>query len=167
MSTQTHDVTESEAEPLDRAQHCKYKPQVARCLFFSQDGAEITFIANELCQKMSNPDQQSMAKLKRRVRYLKSARQWGQVFSYGMDNEVTTFTDSDWTGCKETRNVIKCRSDTAGQPHSEGIHAQAEDHRKKQCRSGTVRCSTGSIRVKGNRVAAERLGLRIEASAGH
>ena len=28
----------------------------------------------------------------------------GKVFSHEkMDNEVTTFTDSDWAGCKETR----------------------------------------------------------------
>ena len=33
----THDVTESEAEPLDQAQHSKYRSQVARCLFLSQD----------------------------------------------------------------------------------------------------------------------------------
>ena len=64
----THDVTESEAEPLDQAQHSKNRSQVARCLFLSQDRADKTVIANELCQKMSNPDQQSMAKLKRLVR---------------------------------------------------------------------------------------------------
>ena len=46
---------------------------------------------------MSNPDQQSMAKLKRLVRYLKRERQRGQVFSSGkMANEVTTFPVSDW-----------------------------------------------------------------------
>ena len=53
---------------------------------------------------MSSPDQQSMAQLKRVVRYLKRERQWRQVFRKSkMDNEVTTFTDSDWSGCRETR----------------------------------------------------------------
>ena len=53
---------------------------------------------------MLNPDQQSMAKLKRLVRSLKREGQWGQVFSYGrMANEVTTFADSYWAGWKETR----------------------------------------------------------------
>ena len=56
-------VTESEAEPLDQAQHSKYRSQVARCLLLSQDRADVLFIANDLCQKMSNPDEQSMAKL--------------------------------------------------------------------------------------------------------
>ena len=114
----THWVTESEAKPLGQAQHSKYRSQVARCLFFSRDRADITFIVNELCQKMSNFDQQCMAKLKKLVRYLKRERQWSQVFSYGrMTEEVTTFTDSDW-------------ADTARQSQSEGIHTQTEDHRK-------------------------------------
>ena len=106
-------VTESEAEPLDQAQHSKYRSQVARCLLLSQDRADILFIANDLCQKMSNPDEQSMAKLQRFVRYLKREKQWGQVFRHGkMDDEVTAFTDSDWAGYKETR-----KSSSAGVTH--------------------------------------------------
>ena len=101
----THDATEEEeSEPWSQAQHSKYRSQVARCLFFSQDRAEITFIVNELCQRMSSPTQQSLAKLKRLVRCLKRERQRGQVFRCGKPvEEVTTFTDSDWAGCKETR----------------------------------------------------------------
>ena len=39
--------------------------------------------------------------MKRLARYLK---QWGHIFGYGtLVEEVTTFTDSDWTGWKETR----------------------------------------------------------------
>ena len=60
------DVTEEErSEPLSQDQHPRYRSQVARCLFFSQDRADITFIVNELCQKMSDPNQQSLTRLKR------------------------------------------------------------------------------------------------------
>ena len=53
---------------------------------------------------MSSPTQQSLAELKRLVRYLKRERQWGQVFEKGkLAEELTVFTDSDWAGCKETR----------------------------------------------------------------
>ena len=53
---------------------------------------------------MSNPTQQSFAKLEGLVRYLKRERQWGQIFIYGiMVEEVTTFTDSDWAGCTDIR----------------------------------------------------------------
>ena len=45
--------------------------------------ADITFIVNELCQKMSSPNQQSLARLKRLAKYLKRERLWAQVFEYG------------------------------------------------------------------------------------
>ena len=101
----TSDVTEEgEPKPLSQDQHRRYRSQVARCLFLSQDRADVTFIVNELCQTMSNPTQQSLAKLKRLTRYLERERQWGQEFKYGKAaEEVTMFTDSDWAGCKETR----------------------------------------------------------------
>ena len=71
----TPDVTEEEeSEPLSQDQHHRYRSQVARCLFLSQDRADVTFIVNELCQEMSNPNQQSLAKLKRLARYLKRER---------------------------------------------------------------------------------------------
>ena len=117
----THD-----AEPLDKAQHSKYRSQVARCLFLSQGRADITFMENEMCQKMSNFDQRSMAKLKRHVRYLKSERQWGQVFSCEkIANEVSTFTDSVRVGCKETRE-----SSSAGliQPGNHTLKAYTRKH---------------------------------------
>ena len=49
-------------------------------MFLSQDRADVTFIVKELCPKMSGPNQQSLAKLKRLARYLNRERQWGQVF---------------------------------------------------------------------------------------
>ena len=101
----TPDVTEEEeSEPLSQDQHRRYRSQVARCLFLSQDRADITFIVNELCQKMSSPNQESVVKLKRLARCLKCERQWRHVFEYGkLAEELTVFTGSDWAGCNETR----------------------------------------------------------------
>ena len=96
-------MEEEESEPQSHVLHHRYRSQV---LFLSQDRADITFIVNELCQKMSSPNQQSLAKLKRLARYLTRERQWGQVFEYGKNAEelaAFTDTDSDWAGCKETR----------------------------------------------------------------
>ena len=101
----TPDATEEEeSEPLSQVRHHKYRSQVARCLFLSQDRADITFIVNELCQRMSSPNEQSLAKLKRLPRYLNRERQWRQVFEHGkLAEELTVFTDSNWASCKETR----------------------------------------------------------------
>ena len=75
-------IEEEESEPLSQVQHRHHRSQVARCSFHSQDRADMTLILNELCQKMSSPNQQSLAKLKRLARYLKRERQREQVFEY-------------------------------------------------------------------------------------
>ena len=62
----THDATEEEGpERLSQVQHSKYRSQVARCVFLSQDRADITFIVNELCRRMSSPTQKLVRYLKR------------------------------------------------------------------------------------------------------
>ena len=154
----TPDVTEGEKlEPLDQVQHRKYRSQVARCLFLSQDRADITFIVNELCQTMSNPTQQSLTKLKRLTRYLKRERQWGQVFKYGkIVEEVTMFTDADWAGCKETRKSSSAGVVMLGAHALKAYTRKTEDHCEEQCRGRAVCSSIGSVRVERNRVVAER-----------
>ena len=73
-------------------------------MFVPQSRSSVTFIVSELCERISNPTQESLATLKRLVRYLKRERQCGQMFRYGRLVEgVTTFTDAYCAGCKETR----------------------------------------------------------------
>ena len=71
-----HDVTDEEPEPMDQVRHSEYRSQVARCLFFSQDRADVTSIVNEFFQRMSNSTQQSSAMLMRQIKDLKRERQW-------------------------------------------------------------------------------------------
>ena len=75
MQTPTvDDVKDEDPVWLDPEQISKYRSHVARCLFLSQDRADITFDVNVLCQRMSHPSQHSFTKLKRLVRYLKGDR---------------------------------------------------------------------------------------------
>ena len=99
------------------------------------------------------------------VKDLGLERQWGHVFEYGkMAEELTVFTDPDLEGCKETRKSFQRMRAVAGRTHHESIHTKAEGHRKEQCRSRIVCSSIGSVRIKRNRVVAERPGVREEAS---
>ena len=43
-----HDATDDEPEPLNQTPSSNYRSQVARCLFLSEDRADMTFIVNEL-----------------------------------------------------------------------------------------------------------------------
>ena len=100
------DAIDENPVQLDPDRISKYRSHVARCLFLSQDRADITFAVNGLCQKMSDPTRHNFAKVKRLVRYLKGERQWIQVFEFGdMSSEVTVFSDSGWAGDKETRKL--------------------------------------------------------------
>ena len=61
-----HFVTDEETEPLDQEQSSQYRSQVARCFSLSQDRSDMPFIVNELCQRVSGPALQSLAKFKKR-----------------------------------------------------------------------------------------------------
>ena len=142
----THDMKEDLPQPLDEVQHSKYRSQVARCVFLCPDRADMTFIVNELYQRMSNRAQQSLALLKRLVRYLKRERQWEahiQVWKHGRrSDDIFRFRLGR---LKRNSTIIKRRCDTARQPHLESIHAQAQDHCKKQRRSRAVCCSIVTV----------------------
>ena len=144
----TPDVTEEEeSEPLGQDQHHRCRSQVVRCLVLSQGRADITLIVNDLCQMMSSPKQQSLAKLKGLARYPERERQWGHMFEHGkLAGELTVFTDSDWAGCKETR-----KSSIAGvlMLGRHILKANTRKHKgicKEQRRGRTVCSSIGSVR---------------------
>ena len=101
----THDVAEEGREPLDQVQHSKYRSQVARCLFFSEVRSDVTFILNELSRRMSNPTQQSLAKLKREanIQVWKIGRRGDNIHRFGLGRLQGNST------------IIKRRCDTAWQ----------------------------------------------------
>ena len=130
--------------------------------------ADMTFIVNKLCQKMSSPNQQSLTKLKRLARYLKRERKWGQVFEYGkLAEELTAFTDSDWAGCKETR-----KSASAGVLMLGGHTLKAYTRKQKVIAESSAEaellCSSiGSVGSKGGPKHDARLGLYRQACVEH
>ena len=76
---------------------------VARCLFLSQDMADMTLAVNRAVPEnvRSHTTQLNSNRL---IRYLKGERPWVQVFKFGdMSSEVIFLSDSDWAGDKETK----------------------------------------------------------------
>ena len=61
------DVNDENPAQLDPEQIGWYGSHVPRCLFLSQDRADMTFAVNELCQKMSDPTQHSLIQTTRSV----------------------------------------------------------------------------------------------------
>ena len=63
--------------------------------------------------------------------------------------------------------MIECWRGDARRTRLDGVHTKTEDHCEEQCRGRAVCGSIGSVRIERNRVVAERLGVREEASVGH
>ena len=136
------DVKDENPVWLDSEQISKYRSHVARCVFRSQDRADITFALNELCRRMSDPSQHSFTKLMRLARYLKGQRQRIQVFEFGN-------TSSEVTGWRQrNEDIVKRGSRARRTTPFESVHKKTEDHRQVQCRGRTVRSSFGSIRMR-------------------
>ena len=85
----TPEVTEEEKpEPLSQVQHHKYRSQVARCLFFSQDRADNIHRERVVPEDVKSHSAESC-----------QVEEACQI----LETREATFTDSDWAGCKETR----------------------------------------------------------------
>ena len=86
---------------------------------------------------MSNPTQQSLAKLKRLVRHLKRERQSDGVFSFGRMVERSDGLLRFRLGSLQINSkMIKRRRGTVRQSHSESIHASKrslQEAAQKQC----------------------------------
>ena len=92
----THDATEEEEpEPLDQVQHSKCRSQVASCLFPSQDRVDNVH-RERVVSKDVKPHATELCQVEEADQTFEREIQWEQRFS-------TTLSDSDWAGCKDTR----------------------------------------------------------------
>ena len=99
------DVTDDEPEPLDQTKSSNHTSQVARCLFFGQDRADMT---------CTTPYSRAWQVEKRE-------RQRRQLFNFERTgDEVTTQSVSETL--QGNTKVIKCGRDTAWQSQVECIH---------------------------------------------
>ena len=82
----------------------KYRALVARCNYLSPDRRDIAFSVKELARAMSAPTQGDWQRLKRFARYIKGKPR--MVVHYKWQEAqpiVTTYSDADWAGCRDTR----------------------------------------------------------------
>ena len=76
----------------------------ARMNFLAQDRSDIQHAVKELSKEMSKPNQASWIRLKRLVRYLKGAPRYRTQYQYqAKPDQLTTWADSDFVGCKLSR----------------------------------------------------------------
>lgn len=64
---------------------------------------DIQFAVNFVCRKMHQPSEVDFVILKRILRYIKGSVEMGLYLTSDSDSTLRTCSDSDWTGCRDTR----------------------------------------------------------------
>ena len=100
----------NEDQSLGKASVSKYRAIAARANYLAADRPDIMYAAKELCRKMSSPTARDWDRLVRLGRYLKGRPRVQMWYRLQEEQEyVSTYSDTDWAGCRRTR-----RSTTGG-----------------------------------------------------
>jgi hypothetical protein len=100
---ETPSTTGSEIE-LSQVHATQYRALTARGIYLSQDRCDLSYSVKELARHMSKPRECDFVRLKRLGRYLIGRERYVVTFAYQEYMPVvTSWVDSDWAGCRETR----------------------------------------------------------------
>ena len=101
----TDGESESEDDDVDMPKEdaTKYRGLVARLNYISPDRADIQYAVKEAARSMASPKVKDWKALVRIGKYLKGRPR--MIIKFGWQKEVlmaSTYSDSDWAGCKKT-----------------------------------------------------------------
>ena len=113
----TEELPEDQWEPLDASSASRFRALAARINYLAADRPDLQYSAKEVSRWMSKPCRHHWEPMKRLARYLLDAGRMIQEFKWQDDatTKITTFTDSDWAGCKQTRKSTSGGAITIGQ----------------------------------------------------
>jgi hypothetical protein len=95
---------EEEEEELSREEARRYRAVAARLNYLAPDRVDIGYSVKEAARSMAKPRVADWDKLKRIGRYLVGRPRLVSKFAWQRDTRmVTTYSDSDWAGCAESR----------------------------------------------------------------
>ena len=94
---------EENAVELNPAEARVFRSHAARINYLAQDRPDLQYCAKEVCRAMATPTRGAWKKLKRIVRYLLMARRVVTQYKWqGREEEIATYSDSDWAGCRRS-----------------------------------------------------------------
>ena len=101
---------DSDGEELVGRDATSFRALAARANYLAQDRGDISFATKEVCRHMAHPTRGAMRRLKRLGRYLLGHPRVVWKFEWQpLQRCLTSYSDSDWAGCRET-----ARSTTGG-----------------------------------------------------
>ena len=81
-----------------------YRALVTRCNYLSPGRPDIAFSVKELARAMATPTKGDLQRLKRLARYIKGKPRLLLTYRWhARQDTITTHSDADWAGCRETR----------------------------------------------------------------
>ncbi len=107
----TDNATPGQVE--ESSEQTRYRAISARANYLAIDRPDVQYVVKEICRSMSAPCTEDWNKLKRLARYLIGRPRLVQQFIYQDEYEakqLTTYTDSNWAGCKKTRKSTSAAS---------------------------------------------------------
>ena len=85
-----------------------YRMVAARANYLAADRADIQYAVKECCRGMAAPQVHHLSGLKRLARYLVGRPRMVWAYPWQQEENVTTFSDSNWAGCKRTARSTSC-----------------------------------------------------------
>ncbi|XP_055801819.1 uncharacterized mitochondrial protein AtMg00240-like [Solanum dulcamara] len=101
-----HISPESSADDQILQQPKRYQRLMGRLLYLTMTRPDIAFPVQVLSQYMHNPKESHMESALRVIRYLKKAPGLGLLMPSENTNALTSYCDSDWGSCLETRRSV-------------------------------------------------------------
>ena len=102
--SEMRDEDDTSNPPMAGSDATAYRALTARLNFLSQDRPDIQYAVKEVSRYMSAPRTKDMEPLKRIGRYLLSKPRATFLYEWQRQPaELTSFSDTDWAGCRSTR----------------------------------------------------------------
>ena len=90
--------------PLSAEATSQYRAITARANYLAQDRSDIQYAVKELCRRMSDPDEECWARLRRLGRYLRGRSRAVTKFPWQATTWIQdVYSDANWAGCKTSR----------------------------------------------------------------
>jgi len=95
---------DEQEKELPKEMATKFRRAAARMNYIALDRPDMSFTSKELSRSMSKPLEGDIIRMKRAIRYLRGHGRMKIFYEWqGEERGLTTYTDSDWAGCRRTR----------------------------------------------------------------
>ena len=99
---------EENERPLEAKETTMYRMVAARANYLASDRADIQYATKECCHGKAAPQVHHLSGLKRFARYLVGRPRMKWKYPWQQSEGVSTYSDSNWAGCKRTARSTSC-----------------------------------------------------------